>query len=74
MIIKMARPTKLIINKDNFYELELFKNNSNEISISIGIHEGGIDSSSKKRNEHIISLDNDQIDALIDTLIELRYE
>ena len=69
----MARRTKLIINMDDFYELEVFGNDRNEIGISIGIHD--IQTiGSKKRDEHVMSLNNNQIDLLIDALIDLRYQ
>lgn len=69
----MGRRTKLVINMDDFYELEVFGNDKGEIGISIGIHD--IQTiGSKKRDEHVMSLNNNQIDLLIDALIDLRYE
>ena len=63
------RKTKLKITEDSHIELEIWRNNIPEVSISIGL----IDQP-KKRNENIISLDNEQLDLLIDALIELRYK
>ncbi len=67
--MSMARKTKLKIIQDNYNELEIWRNDVPAVSISLGI----IDEP-KKRDEIIISLDNNQIDLLIDALIDLRYE
>lgn len=69
----MARRTKLVINTDDFYELEVFGNDKGEIGISIGVHEIAI-IGSRKRDEHVMSLNNNQIDSLIEALIDLRYQ
>lgn len=65
----MARQTKIKITKDDYYELEVWKNKTPEVSISLGI----IDEF-KKRNEIVFSLNNEDLDLLINALIELRYE
>jgi len=65
----MARQTKIKITKDDYYELEVWKNEIPEVSISLGI----IDEF-KKRNEIVFSLNNEDLDLLINALIELRYE
>ena len=62
------RKTKLKITQE-FFELEVWRNNIPAVSISVGI----IDQP-KKRDEQIISLDNEQLDLLINALIDLRYE
>lgn len=68
----MARETKLIINKDDFIELEVWRNGLGEVGISTGIHD--LQANEAKRNEQVISLNNKDLDTLIDVLINLRYE
>lgn len=65
---KMGIKRKLPITQDD-YELEIWKDSVSTISIYIGINDG-----SMKKEEHVISFNHEQIDLLIDTLIELRFE
>lgn len=68
----MARKTKLILNEDDFYEFEVFRNDGGRVGISIGVHD--LQTKESKRDEHIMSFNNEDIDLLIDALIDLRYE
>lgn len=68
----MARDTKLILNMDDFYELEIFKDGYGDCGISVGIH--NLQKSEIKEREYIINLNHEDLDKLINTLIELRYE